>query len=98
MVQPQSLLRSCLHRQHTRAQKFWPGSTIHSPFEGFEAADCPSVWPLLHWSVIAFLTASMSLRNVREVRGGWTPTPLRRLPHDVITHFVNNEFCLQFVQ
>ena len=25
--------------QHTRAQKFWPGSTIHSPFEGFEAVD-----------------------------------------------------------
>jgi hypothetical protein len=22
-----------------------------------------------------------------EVRGGWTPTPLRRLPHAVITHF-----------
>jgi hypothetical protein len=39
----------------------------------------------------------MSLRNVREVRVGWTPTPLRRLPHDVITHFVNNEFCLQHV-
>jgi len=29
---------------------------------------CPSVWPLLHCSVIAFLTASISLRNVRGSR------------------------------
>ena len=29
---------------------------------------CPSVWPLLHGSVIAFLTASMSLCAVRAKR------------------------------
>ena len=38
-VLPHSLLRMRLHMQHTRAKKFWPGSTIHSPFEGFEAVD-----------------------------------------------------------
>ena len=38
-VLPQSLLRMCLHMQNTRAQKVWPGSTIHSPVEGFEAVD-----------------------------------------------------------
>jgi len=50
MGRSQSVLRNCLHRQHARAQKFWPGSTIHSAFEGFEAVDLSfrlAVAPLL---------------------------------------------------
>ena len=34
----------------------------------FSRLICPSVWPLLQCSVIAFLAASMSLRNVRANR------------------------------
>ena len=34
----------------------------------FSRLICPSVWPLLQCSVIAFLMASMSLRNVRANR------------------------------
>jgi hypothetical protein len=34
----------------------------------FNRLICPSVWPLLHGSVTAFLTAQMSCRNVRAKR------------------------------
>jgi hypothetical protein len=45
--------------EHACAQVLDACAAIHGSFEGFQAVDCPSAWPLLHSSVIAFFTASM---------------------------------------
>jgi hypothetical protein len=50
------------------AQEFRPGPTVHGSFESFQAVDLSFCLTLLQRSVIAFLTASISLRKMRANR------------------------------
>ncbi len=63
------LTSCCDYRGSRRARRSsGPARPYIVRLSAFKRLICPSVWPLLHGSVIAFLSASMSLCAVRAKR------------------------------